>query len=72
MAIPKLTAPNRILAMLTPAMCHTAINSGAELYMKLFLQGKAAGDYRFLNIPLGPRARDTIAMSIEATEISAR
>ena len=40
--------------------------------MKLFLQGKAAGDCRFLNIPLGPRARETIALGLEATEIADR
>ena len=66
---PKSTARNGVLAMLSPAMCNNAIIRGAELYTKLFLQNESGRSIRFLNIPLGPRARETIRSGVEATEI---
>lgn len=66
---PKSTARNGVLAMLSPAMCNNAIIRGAELYTKLFLQNESDRSIRFLNIPLGPRARETIRSGVEATEI---
>jgi cysteine desulfurase/selenocysteine lyase len=66
---PKSAARNGVLAMLSPAMCNNAIIRGAELYTKLFLQNESGRSIRFLNIPLGPRARETIRSGVEATEI---
>ncbi|MCX6741528.1 MAG: hypothetical protein NTY61_03980 [Candidatus Parcubacteria bacterium] len=51
---PKSEAKHKVLVMLTPAMCDDAVSSGAQLYIKLMLQEKAEGSFKFFNVPLGP------------------
>ena len=51
---PIVTKTNNILVMFSPAMCNNAVNSSAELYIKLFSQGKREQKFTFINIPLGP------------------
>jgi len=51
---PKSQAKHKVLVMLTPAMCDDAVSSGAQLYIKLMLQEKAEGSFKFFNVPLGP------------------
>lgn len=66
---PKVKAKNRVFVMLSPAMCNNAVISAGELYIKLFLQGKDDGMFKFINIPFGPNADKNIGMGIEVTEI---
>lgn len=66
---PKIVAKNRVVVMLSPALCNNAVNSGGELFVKLFLQNKDDGLFKFINIPLGPNADKNINSGIEVTEI---
>jgi hypothetical protein len=66
---PKTKAGNRVFVMLSPALCNNAVNSGGELYVKLFLQGKDNGLFKFINIPFGPNADKNISGGVEVTEI---
>ncbi len=66
----KTSLPNKIFVMLSPSMCSSAVNSAAELYIKLFLQNDKNGSFRFFNVPLGPKAEVTLKTGIEITEIS--
>jgi len=66
----KTSLPNKIFVMLSPAMCNNAVNSAAELYIKLFLQGDKNGSFKFFNIPFGPKAEITLKGGVEVTEIS--
>jgi cysteine desulfurase/selenocysteine lyase len=54
-------ARNKVLIMLTPAMCDDAVSRGAELYIKLMLQEKGEGSFKFLNVPLGPNSAKYLA-----------
>jgi len=67
---PKLTARNKILVMLTPAMCEDAVTKGAELYTKLMLQEKNRGVFKFFNIPLGSDSEKYLATGAEMEYIS--
>lgn len=67
---PKIQAKNKILIMLTPAMCNNAVTSGSELYLKLFLQNKTKDNFTFINIPYGPNAEKSIFDGIKTTIIS--
>jgi Fe-S cluster biosynthesis and repair protein YggX/tRNA1(Val) A37 N6-methylase TrmN6 len=58
---PKSKAKHKILIMLTPAMCDDAVSRGAELYIKLMLQEKDGGSFKFMNIPLGPNSSKYLA-----------
>ena len=58
---PESTSKNKIVVMLTPAMCNDAVTSSAELYIKLMLQEKNEGSFNFFNIPLGPNAQSYLA-----------
>ncbi|MBP7708044.1 aminotransferase class V-fold PLP-dependent enzyme [Candidatus Pacearchaeota archaeon] len=58
---PKSPAKNKVLVMLTPAMCDDAVSRGAELYIKLMLQEKGEGSFKFLNVPLGPNSSKYLA-----------
>lgn len=62
---PKAQSKNQILVAFTPAMCNAAVNAGAELYTKLFLQGKNEGSFIFYNLPLGPNAQQHLASGAE-------
>ena len=66
----KTSLPNKIFVMLSPAMCNNAVNSGAELYIKLFSQEDKNESFRFFNIPFGPKAEITLKTGVEVTEIS--
>lgn len=61
---------NNILVMLSPAMCNNAVNSSAELYIKLFTQGKKRGHFQFINVPLGPEPEKNLRHGSEATLIT--
>lgn len=67
---PKIQAKNKILIMLTPAMCNNSVNRGCELYYKLFLQNNMKGDFTFINIPYGPNAERSVTEGINTTVIS--
>lgn len=67
---PKFNGKNKIMVMLTPAMCNSAVNSGAELYLKLFFEGTDEKKFKFFNVPLGPNAEDNIKSGIELVEIT--
>lgn len=66
----KTSLPNKIFIMLSPAMCNNAVNSAAELYIKLFLQNDKSSSFKFFNIPFGPKAEITLKTGIEITEVS--
>ncbi len=66
---PKVGAKDKIFVMFSPALCNNAVNSGAELYIKLFLQGKDDGLFKFINIPFGPNTDRDIGKGVEVTEI---
>lgn len=66
---PKVTAKNKVFIILSPAMCNNAVISAGELYIKLFLQGKDDGIFKFINIPFGPNGDKNIKTGIEVTEI---
>lgn len=59
---PKSEAKNKVFIMLSPAMCDDAITRGAELYIKLMLQEKGEGSFKFLNIPFGPDSERYLAI----------
>jgi cysteine desulfurase/selenocysteine lyase len=59
---PKSEAKNKVFIMLSPAMCDDAITRGAELYVKLMLQEKGEGSFKFFNIPFGPDAERYLAI----------
>lgn len=67
---PKLTNRDKILVMLTPAMCSDAVTRGAELYAKLMLQEKNKGVFKFFNVPLGPDSERYLATGAEIEYIS--
>lgn len=54
-------ARNKVLVMLTPAMCDDAVSRGAELYIKLMLQERGEGSFKYLNVPLGPNSAKYLA-----------
>lgn len=58
---PKSIAKHKVLVMLTPAMCDDAVSKGAQLYIKLMLQEKSEGSFKFFNIPLGPDSEKYLA-----------
>ena len=60
---------NKVFLMLSPELCNNAINGGAELYLKLFLQGASDSKFRFINIPFGPNANKNIKDGVEVSEI---
>jgi cysteine desulfurase/selenocysteine lyase len=59
---PKSNSRNKIFVMLSPAMCDDAITRGAELYIKLMLQERGEGQFKFFNIPFGPDAERYLAI----------
>jgi cysteine desulfurase/selenocysteine lyase len=61
---------NILFIMLSPAMCDNAVNSAAELYIKLFLYEDKNINFKFINIPFGPNAETTLKQGIEITETS--
>lgn len=65
----KSSLADKVFVLFSPAMCNNAVNGGAELFIKLFLQGQEYGLFKFINIPLGPRADKTLSTGVEATEI---
>jgi hypothetical protein len=67
---PKTKLLNKILVLLSPAMCNNAVNSGGELYIKLFLRSDKTGSFKFLNMPFGPNAEITLKTGLEITEIA--
>jgi cysteine desulfurase / selenocysteine lyase len=67
---PKSKAKHKILVMLTPAMCDEAVTRGAELYIKLMLQEKGEGSFRFFNIPLGPDSARYLATGTQVNYVS--
>lgn len=67
---PKVTTNKKVFIMFSPAMCNNAINRGAELYAKLFVQNKDKNNFTFINIPFGPKAEETIVDGIEVTELN--
>ncbi|MDD3711178.1 MAG: aminotransferase class V-fold PLP-dependent enzyme [Patescibacteria group bacterium] len=67
---PKIKSKNKILIMLTPAMCDDAVTRGAELYVKTMLQEKNLGSFKFFNIPLGPDSARYLATGAEIKYIS--
>lgn len=66
---PKVKAKDKVFVMLSPALCNNAVNSGGELYIKLFLQGQDDGLFKFINIPFGPNADKNMRGGVEITEI---
>lgn len=56
--------------MFSPAMCNNAVNSGAELYIKLFLDKSDKKKFKFINIPFGPNADKNIHLGVEACKIT--
>ncbi|MEK6927672.1 MAG: aminotransferase class V-fold PLP-dependent enzyme [Nanoarchaeota archaeon] len=58
---PMSNAKHRLLVMLTPAMCDDAVTRGAELYVKLMLQERDEGSFKFMNVPLGPNSAKYLA-----------
>ncbi|MBU6501208.1 MAG: aminotransferase class V-fold PLP-dependent enzyme [Patescibacteria group bacterium] len=69
---PKTDLADKIFVMLSPAMCNNAVNSSAELYIKLFLRGNKTGSFKFFNLPFGPNAETTLKTGLEITEIADR
>ena len=67
---PKLPAKHTIMVMFTPAMCDDAVTRGAELYIKLFLQGKNEGSFKFFNVPFGPDSTRSLAGGVEVKYLS--
>ena len=67
---PHMKRRDKILIMLTPAMCGDAVTRGAELYSKLMLQEKNRGSFKFFNIPLGPDSEKYLATGSEINYIS--
>lgn len=67
---PVYDAKNKVLVILSPAMCDSAVSRGGELYTKLFLQEKGVGTFKYLNIPLGPDAERYLATGTNITYIS--
>ncbi len=67
---PKVAKKHKVLVVLTPAMCDSAVTRSAELYAKLFLQEKGEGSFKFFNIPFGPNAERNLAVGTELTYIS--
>ena len=67
---PKIEAKNKAFIMLSPAMCDNAVNRAGELYVKLFLNNKNKGSFKFFNLPFGPNAETTLKLGFEITEIS--
>ena len=58
---------NNIFVILSPAMCNNAVNSAAEVYIKLFSQGKKDETFTFLNIPLGPEPKNSLKHGVNIT-----
>ena len=58
----KSKSKHNVLVMLTPAMCDNAVSNGAQLYIKLMLQEKLRGSFKFFNIPFGPDSEKYLAM----------
>jgi len=56
--------------MLTPAMCNNAVMKGAELYIKLMLQGKNEGSFQFYNLPLGPNPEADLEAGVDLQCVS--
>lgn len=69
-AKPKKSAKHTIVVMLTPAMCDDAVTRGAELYIKLFLQGQNQGSFKFFNVPFGPESARSFANGVEVKYLS--
>lgn len=67
---PKVKAKHTVMVILTPMMCDDAITRGAELYIKLFLQGKNEGSFKFFNVPFGPESARSLANGIEVKYLS--
>ncbi|EKE03521.1 MAG: hypothetical protein ACD_20C00194G0001, partial [uncultured bacterium] len=67
---PKSNYKNNMLVMLSPAMCNNAVNNSAELYIKLFSQGKKEGLFTFLNVPLGPEPKKSLQQGVDVTLIT--
>jgi cysteine desulfurase / selenocysteine lyase len=61
---------NNMFVMLSPAMCNNAVNSAAELYIKLFSHREKDGLFTFLNVPLGPLPKQSLRLGVDATLIS--
>ncbi len=67
---PLCTAKNKILVMLTPTMCNSAVNNAGELYTKLFREEKPDGRFSFINIPFGPEAKRNLSDGVAMTTLS--
>jgi cysteine desulfurase / selenocysteine lyase len=67
---PKSKANHKMMVMLTPAMCDNAVTRSAELYIKLMLQEKGEGSFKFLNIPFGPESARSLATGSEVKYLS--